>query len=108
VEAWVARNSAISSLFDAFIDSAPNGKPLTREYIRQLKHPTEKSEQGLKKAERRHQVEDQRKALLDVCRQLERDKEQIVRQKEEREQQYMALCRSVDKEPEPFSPPLSG
>jgi hypothetical protein len=92
---------------DAFLDKAPNGTPLTREYIRRLKHPTEKSEQGLKKAERRHQVEDQRKALLNVCRQLERDKEQLLRQKEEREQQYMALCRSVDKEPEPFSPPLA-
>ena len=35
-----------------------------------------------------------------ICRQLERATE-------ESEQRYMALCRSVGKEPEPFSPPLS-
>ena len=51
-------------------------------------------------AERRHQIEDQRTALQNICRQLEREKE-------EREQRYMDLCRSVGKEPEPFSPPLS-
>jgi hypothetical protein len=38
--------------------------------------------------------------LQNICRQLERALE-------ERDQQYIGLCRSVDKEPEPFSPPLS-
>jgi hypothetical protein len=38
--------------------------------------------------------------LQNLCRQLEREKE-------EREQRYMAVCRSVGKEPEPFSPPLA-
>jgi hypothetical protein len=85
---------------DAFIGSAPNGTPLTREYIRQLKDPAEKADQDQQKAERRRQIEDQRTALQNLCRQLEHEKE-------EREQRYMALCRSVDKEPEPFSPPLS-
>ena len=85
---------------DAFINSAPNGTPLTCSYIRRLKHPTEKVEQDQQKAERRHQIEDQRTALQTICRQLERATE-------ESEQRYIALCRSVGKEPEPFSPPLS-
>ena len=85
---------------DEFISSAPNGTPLTCSYIRRLKHPTEKVEQDQQKAERRHQIEDQRTALQNICRQLERATE-------EREQRYIALCRSVGKEPEPFSPPLS-
>ena len=85
---------------DAFISSAPNGTPLTCSYIRRLKHPTEKVEQDRQKAERRHQMEDQQAALQNLCRQLERATE-------EREQRYMALCRSVGKEPEPFSPPLN-
>ncbi len=85
---------------DALIKGAPNGTHLTREYIRLQKYPAEKAEQDQQKVERRHQIEDQRTALQNVCRQLEREKE-------EREQRYTALCRSVGKEPEPFSPPLS-
>jgi hypothetical protein len=85
---------------DAFITSTPEGTPLTRECIRRLKHPAEKAEQDRQKAERRRQIEDQRKALLNHCRQLEREKE-------EREQRYADLCRSLGKVPEPFSPPLS-
>ena len=85
---------------DALINSAPAGTALTRHYIRRLKHPTEKVEHDQQKAERRHQIEDQRTALQKLCRQLEREKE-------EREQRYTVLCRSVGKEPEPFSPPLS-
>jgi hypothetical protein len=85
---------------DAFIDGAPSGTPLTRNYIRQLKHPAEKAKQDQQKAERWHQVKDQQAALLKLCRQLEREKE-------EREQRYADLCRSVGKEPEPFSPSLS-
>ena len=84
---------------DAFIKSAA-GTPLTCSYIRQLKRPSEKAEQNPQKAERRRQIEDQRTALQNICRQLERATE-------EREQRYMALCRSAGKEPEPFSPPLS-
>jgi hypothetical protein len=84
---------------DAFIDSAPNGTSLTREYIRRLKHPTEKAKQGQQKAERRRQAEDQRLALLNVCKQLEMERDV-------RDQQYAELCRSAGKEPEPISPSL--
>ena len=66
---------------------------------RRLKNPDEKPGQDQQETERRRQIEDQRTALQKVCRQLEREKE-------EREQRYMAHCRSVGKEPEPFSPPL--
>ena len=52
------------------------------------------------KAERRQQEDDHRTALQKICRQLEREKE-------EREQRYLDVCRGVGKEPEPFSPPLS-
>jgi hypothetical protein len=41
---------------DAFIDCAPNGTPLTREYIRQLKDPAQKAEEDQQKAERRRQL----------------------------------------------------
>jgi hypothetical protein len=85
---------------EAFINSAPAGTALTRDYIRQQKCPREEAEQDQQKAERRRQVEDQRTALQNLCRQLERETE-------EREQRYADLCRSVGKEPEPFSPPLA-
>ena len=75
-------------------------------YIRRLKHPTEKAEQDQQKAERRRQIEDQRTALQSLCRQEERKKEKLLREKEERERQYTALCRSIGKEPEPISPQL--
>jgi hypothetical protein len=87
-------------VLDKLINSAPSGATLTRNYIRGLKHRAEKVEEDQQKAERRHQVEDQRTALQNICRQLEHAAE-------EREQQYIALCRSVHKEPEPFWPPLS-
>ena len=61
--------------------------------------PATTSEQA-QAAERRRQIEDQRSALQNICRQHEHALK-------EREQQYIALCRSVGKEPEPFSPPLS-
>jgi hypothetical protein len=85
---------------EALINSAPKGTALTRANIRQLKHPTEKAEQSTQKDERRRQVEDHRKSLQDLCRRLEWEKE-------EREQRYTDLCRSIDKAPEPFSPPLA-
>jgi hypothetical protein len=84
---------------EAFIYNAPNGTPLTRGYIRQLKHPTEKAKQDQQKAERRRQGGDQRLALLSVCKQLERERDV-------RDQQYVELCRSTGKEPKPISPPL--
>jgi hypothetical protein len=87
-------------VLDELINSAPSGATLTRNYIRGLKHRAEKVEEDQQKADRRHQVEDQRTAWQSLYRQLERATE-------EREQRYMALCRSVGKEPEPFSPPLS-
>ena len=92
---------------DGFITSTPNGTPLTRECIRRLKHPAEKAELDQQKAERRRQIDDQRTALQNLCRQQEWDKAQLVRAIETREQQYADLCRSVGKEPEPFSPPLA-
>jgi hypothetical protein len=92
---------------DAFIKGAPNGTPLTCSYIRRLKHPTERVEQDQQKAERRHQKEDQTRAWQDLCRQQERQMEKVVREKAERERRYTALCRSIGKDPEPFSPLLS-
>ena len=85
---------------DGFINSASKGTPLTRAYIRRLKYPAEKAEQDQQKAERHRQVEDQRAAMQNVCRQLERENEQL-------RLRYTDLCRTTGKEPEPFSPPLS-
>jgi hypothetical protein len=89
-----------SDALDAIIDKAPKGTALTREYIRRHKHPAEGAEQEQQKVERRRQVEDQRTALLHICKQLQRENG-------EHEQRYAELCRSVGKEPELFSPPLS-
>ena len=93
-------------VLDELINSAPNGAALTRAYIRGRKHPAEKAEQNPQKAERRRQIEDQRTALQSLCRQEERKNEKLLREKEERERQYTALCRSIRKEPEPISPQL--
>jgi hypothetical protein len=87
-------------VLDALVNSAPKGAALTRQLIRQLKYPAEKAEQNQQKAERHHQVKDQRKALQNVCRQLERENEQL-------RLRYTDVCRTNGKEPEPFSPPLS-
>ena len=86
-------------VLDELINSAPNGATLTRAYIRRLKHPSEKVEQDQQKAERRQQRDDQRTALQNLCRQQERQREKLLREKEERERQYTALCRSIGKEP---------
>jgi hypothetical protein len=91
---------------DELIKAAPKGAVLTREAIRQLKHPAEEAEQAQQTDERRHQGKDQRNLLQGLCRRLEREKEQLEQEKEAREQRYMELCRSVGKVPEPFSPPL--
>ena len=90
-------------VLDELINSAPNGAALTRAYIRGRKHPSEKAEQNPQKAERRRQIEDQRTALQSLCQQEERKNEKLLREKEEREQQYTALCHSIGKEPEPLS-----
>ena len=84
---------------DKLVKAAPAGTTLTRKYIQQQKHPNKKAEQEQQKDERRRQGEEQRLALLNVCKQLERERDV-------RDQQYAELCRSAGKEPEPISPPL--
>jgi hypothetical protein len=84
---------------EKIINNAPEGTALTREFIRTAKNPDERADQENQKKERRHQIEDQREALQNLCQQLEREKEQ-------REQRYTDLCRSIGREPEPFAPPL--
>ena len=71
------------------------------------KAPGQERRTGPAKAERQRQKEEQRTALQNLCRQAERDKEQLLREKEARERQYVELCRSIGKEPEPVSPPLA-
>ena len=66
-------------VLDELINSAPSSATLTRNYIRQLKHSSEKAEQDQQKAERRQQKEDQRTALQNICRQLERAMEERER-----------------------------
>jgi hypothetical protein len=90
--------SGTPEALDEVIKSAPKGTVLTCAYIRQLKYRDEKTEQDQHKDERRRQVEDQRTALQNLCRQLER-------QKEQREKHYEELCHSIGREPEPFPPP---
>ena len=85
---------------DAFINTAPKGTALTREYIRQLKHPAEKAERDQQKAERRRQSEDQRTALQNVCKHLEGNG--TISRRSTR-----TPCRSVGKDPEPVAPPLA-
>jgi hypothetical protein len=99
--------SGTPEALDELIKRTPKGTALTCAYIRPLKYPAEKAEQDQQKAERRHQIEDQRTALQNLCRQMERKQEELQREKEEREQRYTDLCRSMGQEPEPFSPPLS-
>jgi hypothetical protein len=89
--------AATPEALDAFINSAPNGTALTREYIRRLKNPAEEAEQDQQKAERRRQIKDQRKALQNACLGLER-------QRDQREARYVALCRELGRNPEPFDP----
>jgi hypothetical protein len=84
---------------DRLAKAAPAGTTLTRKYIQQEKDPDKWAEQEQQKAERRRQREERRLALLNVCKQLERERDV-------RDQQYAELCRSAGKEPEPISPPL--
>ena len=91
---------------DGFINSAPPGAILTRNYIRGLKHPDEKAEQDQQKTERRRQIVDQRIALQKLCREQEMKADKLMREKEELEQRYTTVCRSLGKELEPISPAL--
>ena len=87
------------NVLDELVKAAPADTALTREYVRQLKHPTEKAERGQQLEERRHQEDDQRTALQNVCRQLEQENEQL-------RQRYTESCHSAGKAPELLSPPL--
>src|ERR1035437_2620794 len=98
--------SGTPEALDTFIKAVPKSAALTCAFIRQLKYPTEKAEEAKQQDERRHQVEDQRTALQNLCRELERKNEQLELEKEVREQRYSDVCRTTGKEPEPFSPPL--
>jgi hypothetical protein len=80
---------------DRLVKAAPAGTTLTRKYIEQQNHPDKKAEQEKQKAERRRQREEQRLALQNVCKQLEKERDV-----------YAELCRSAGKEPEPISLPL--
>ncbi len=85
------------ALDDIIINRTPAGVPLTREHIRNLKDPNEAEEKSERADERRRQIADQRLALKNLCLDLER-------QRDDREARYLALCRDVGKEPEPFLP----
>ena len=75
-------------VLDAFVSGAPSCTPPTRDNIRQWKQPTKQAERGQRTAERHRQIEDQRTALQNLCRQQERKTEKLMREKEEREQRY--------------------
>jgi hypothetical protein len=90
--------SGAPEALDEIIAKAPEGTPLTRAFIRGAKNPDEKADQDNQKKERRRQDEDQRKALLKVCKQQEREKAQLA-------QRYIELCHSLGKEPEPLPAP---
>ena len=84
---------------DEFVKAAPKGIALTREYIRQSKNPTAQAEQAQQVDERRRQRDDERVALLQVCKRLEHERDQFA-------QKYADERRSAGKEPEPVSPSL--
>ena len=92
---------------DELAKAAPAGTVLTRDFIRLQKHPDKQTKHNQRKAERQRQEGEQRTALQNLCHQAERDKEQLLREKEARERQYVELCRTTGKEPEPVSPPLA-
>ena len=83
---------------DELINGAPKGTALTRNYIRNMKPPAKTPKQNTSKEERDRQVADQRKALEGICRQYERQIDQL-------EERYISVCRSVGKEPELLPPP---
>ena len=82
---------------DDIINRTPAGVAVTRAYVRSLM-PREKDEEKEKRQDERHrQVKDHRVALQNLCSQLERERDQ-------RAEQYVELCREVGREPEPFQP----
>jgi hypothetical protein len=85
---------------DDIINRTPAGTALTRQYIRQQKDPAKKAKQDQEKAERRRQREDERAALQNVCKHLERQRDDLA-------QKYADACRSVGKDHEPVAPPLA-
>jgi hypothetical protein len=85
---------------DEIFDSSPNGTTLTRNYIRQLKHPADDAEQDKQEEESGPQAEDHRDALQNVCRQLEQQNVKL-------RQRNADLCRTNGIEQEPLSPPLA-
>ena len=89
-------------VLDEFINSAPNGATLTRDYIRRLKHPAEKAEQDQQKAERRHQIEDQRTALQNICRQQERQTEKLIRERRNASSSILTSAAAWAKSPNRF------
>ena len=84
---------------DALIASIPTGTRLTRAYIREQMHLEEKAQRDQNNAERHRQREDEGAALRQVCKQLERERDEYA-------QKYADERRSAGKEPEPVSPPL--
>ena len=104
--AWV--NQLLKWRHSSYRDVTPFGPQAkaSRQRANRVQSPERKDQKPAstsgqaRAAERRQQEDDHRTALQKICRQLEREKE-------EREQRYLDLCRSVGKEPEPFSPPLS-
>ena len=90
---------------DALIKSAPDGTALTRAVIRQPKHPTEKAEQDAAEGRTPSPSRGPAHGFAKSCRQLER-KTQLERERESASS-VRELCRSIGKEPEPFSPPLA-
>lgn len=85
---------------EQIIESAPVNSALTRKFIQQAKQPNETAEQDAQQKERRHQVDDQRKGLQGLCRQLEQRTELLL-------QLYTNECRSAGRDPEPLPPPAS-
>jgi hypothetical protein len=84
---------------DDIIIRTPAGVALTRERIRNLKDPGEAEEKRKRADEPRRQNDDQLLALQNVCLELER-------QRDERDDRYLALCREFGRTPELFNPLL--
>ena len=86
-------------VLDALINSAPNGTTLTLLYIRGQKHPTEKAEQDQQKGRTPPADRGPADGFAKHLPATRTGKRELMREKEEREQRYMALCRSVGKKP---------
>ncbi len=89
---------------DKFIKLAPAGSAFTREFIRGLKRPNDETDKRNRDAERRRQTEDQRVALQDLCRQKERECDQLEHERDHYKERYLGACRSIGREPVPPPP----